>query len=370
MVGLYIPFKKTNADAPAAISELTIIPGENGMLTANLSWTNPSTTFGGSVLTALTKIQIYRNDVLVQEIKDPAIGGKASWEDKGMQNGFSTYRIIAVNEKGESSDVTQTFFIGRDVPVAPMEAILTAIDKNSAKITWKAPVAGVNGGWVDLSSITYKVTRLPDNFVLTESTPDMEITDTSIEKLNNYSYEIQSVTIDGDGGKVVTNSMIIGPSLSVPYSCDFATDEIFALWSVIDANQDGFTWERETTLKAARYHYNEDDVTPGDDWLISSPIHLEKGKIYRLNFKLQSYDINYAERVGVYLGTGKKVADQTELLGEFVPENENNTFSSHKVFLPEALETRDYYLSFHCHSDPAMWILYVTDVLLEERRRK
>ena len=365
VVGLYIPFKKTNADAPAAISELTIIPGENGMLTANLSWTNPSTTFGGSALTVLTKIQIYRNDVLVQEIKDPEIGGKASWEDKGMQNGFSTYRIIAVNEKGESSDVTQTLFIGRDVPVAPMEAILTAIDKNSAKITWKAPATGVNGGWVDLSSITYKVTRLPDNFVLTESTPDTEITDTSIEKLNNYSYEIQSVTIDGDGGKVVTNSMIIGPSLSVPYSCDFATDEIFALWNVIDANQDGFTWRRETTLKAAYYYYNENDETvPGDDWLISSPIHLEKNKIYRLNFKLQSYDVGYPEKVAVYLGTGKGVADQINLLGDYVIES--NTFVGHKVILPENLATGDYHLSFHCHSDPYMFILYVTDVLLEE----
>ena len=153
--------------------------------------------------------------------------------------------------------------------------------------------------------------------------------------------------------------------MSVPYSCDFATDEIFALWNVIDANQDGFTWRRETTLKAAYYYYNENDETvPGDDWLISSPIHLEKGKIYRLNFKLQSYDVGYPEKVAVYLGTGKDIADQTNLLGDYVIES--NTFVGHKVILPENLETGDYHLSFHCHSDPYMFILYVTDVLLEE----
>lgn len=366
VVGLYIPFKKTDADAPAAISELSVVPGMNGTLTAGLSWTNPSATFSGGVLTSLTGIQIYRNDVLVKEINSPEIGGKVFWKDEGMPNGFSTYRVMAVNEKGESTAVTQTVFIGRDAPVAPMEATLVAIDKNSAKISWKAPSAGVNGGWVDISSVTYKVTRLPDNFILAESASDTEIIDISIKVLNSYSYEIQSLTTDGEGGKAVTNSVVIGPSLSVPYSCDFATDEIFALWNSIDANQDGYTWRRETTLNAALYHYNEDDTTPGDDWLISSPIRLEKGKIYRLSFKLQSYDINYTERIGAYLGTGKKIAEQTVLLGEFVSENENNTFSSHKVLLPEISVTGDYHLSFHCHSDPAMWILYLTDILLEE----
>lgn len=368
VVGLYIPFKKTDANAPAAISDLTIIPGEKGALTADISWLNPSTTFSGGKLTSLNKIQIYRNDVLAKEINNPEIGKKASYKDEEMQNGFSTYRIQAVNEKGESEAVSQTVFIGRDVPVAPAKATLTALDKKSAKITWEAPSEGVNGGWVDLSTIAYKVTRLPDNYVVAESTSDVEVIDLSIQVLNNYSYEIQSMTADGMGGKTVTNSLIIGPSLSVPYRCDFATDELFALWNIVDANQDGYSWRRETTLNAALYHYNEDDTTPGDDWLISSPIHLEKGKIYRLSFKLQSYDVNYTERVGVYLGTGKTIAEQTMLLGEFVPENEYNAFSSHRAMLPEVMETGDYHLSFHCHSDPAMWILYLTDILLEEVR--
>lgn len=76
VVGLYIPFKKTNPNAPAEISDLQITPGANGELSAELSWTNPSLTFGGNKLTNLTKIEIYRNEQLVHEITNPTIGEK------------------------------------------------------------------------------------------------------------------------------------------------------------------------------------------------------------------------------------------------------------------------------------------------------
>lgn len=364
VVGLYIPFKKAVADAPEAISGLKIIPGANGSLSANLSWTNPSLTFSGAILSSLTKIQIYRNEELIHEINNPVIGGKSNWTDNEMENGFSTYRVTAVNEKGKSIPETLSLFIGHDLAAAPSEASLTIIDKNSAKITWTAPSTGMNGGWIDAASLSYKIIRLPDSIVVSKTTTVNEFTDTSIPSLNNYLYEIQSITSDGNGDKVKTKSAVMGPSLSVPYTCDFATDEIFALWKVIDANNDSYTWRRETTLKAAQYYYNKDGITPGNDWLISSPIHLEKDKVYRLNFKLQSYDVDYPEKVGVYLGKGNTITDQTYLLGEYVAES--NNFTGHKIMLPGNLEAGDYHISFHCHSDPEMFILYLTDLLLEE----
>lgn len=67
--------------------------------------------------------------------------------------------------------------------------------------------------------------------------------------------------------------------------------------------------------------------------MVSSPIHLEKNKIYRLKFKLQSYDVSYPEKVAVHLGTGASVAEQTTLLGDY--EVESNTFVEYKVILPK-----------------------------------
>ncbi len=364
VVGLYIPFKKTAPDAPAAVSSLKVVTGANGSLSADLTWKNPSLNFAGNNLASLTKIEIYRNEQLVYEISNPEIGATMSWKDTGMENGIVNYRVSAINEKGESSATSNPLFVGHDVPAAPSQATLAAVDENSAKITWMAPQTGMNGGWIDGAALTYKITRLPDNAVLEEALTGNEFTDTSINLLNNYSYEIQAITPNGAGGKAVTNPLVMGPALTVPYRCNFATDDVFALWEVIDANGDEFTWKRETTLAAAYYSYNEDGETGGDDWLISSPIHLEKGKVYRLNFKLQSYDVGYPEKMAVYLGTGKTIAEQTVLLGDY--EVESNTFVDYKVMLPEDLETGDYHLSFYCHSEPYMFILYLTDLFLEE----
>lgn len=74
--------------------DLQITPGANGELSAELSWTNPSLTFGGNKLTNLTKIEIYRNEQLVHEITNPTIGEKSNWQDTGIQqNGSVVYRI-------------------------------------------------------------------------------------------------------------------------------------------------------------------------------------------------------------------------------------------------------------------------------------
>ena len=365
VVGLYIPFKKTNPNVPAEISDLQITPGANGELSAELSWTNPSLTFGGNKLTNLTKIEIYRNEQLVHEITNPTIGEKSNWQDTGIQqNGSVVYRITAINNEGTSSTTAQSIFIGRDVPAAPSQLSLIVLDENRAKITWSTPQTGANGGWIDASALTYKITRLPDSIVVAETTTGNEYIDNSITKLNIYSYQIQAITPDGAGPTATTDRLVMGPALTVPYRCNFATDDQFALWNVIDANNDKYTWKRETTLAAAYYYYNEDGETGGDDWLVSSPIHLEKDKIYRLKFKLQSYDVGYPEKVAVHLGTGASVAEQTTLLGDY--EIESNTFVEYKVILPEKLESGNYHISFHCHSEPYMFILYVTDVLLEE----
>ena len=117
-------------------------------------------------------------------------------------------------------------------------------------------------------------------------------------------------------------------------------------------------------MNAAYYYYNEDGETGGDDWLISSPIHLEKGKSYRLRFKLQAYDSSYPEKVAVYLGTDTSIEGQTVQLGDYLVEE--FTLTEHKVVLPQNLETGNYYISFHCYSEPNMFTLYLTDVTLEE----
>lgn len=369
VVGLYIPFEIVNEGAPTAVSDLQVTPGDGGALSARLSWKNPDLNQGGESLQSLTKIEIYRNEEKVHTIDHPAIGGDETWTDATITaSGKVAYRIAALNAEGENSLTADSVFIGRDVPAAPANGQGTIINANSIRLNWTAPAIGLNGGWTDATSLTYTITRLPDHRTLVENLSATEYTDETIETTDAYVYEIQAKNADGTGGSVTVGPIVNGPALALPYRCRFETEEQFLLWTVIDANNDGFSWERETTLDAAYYHYNDNGETPGDDWLISPSIRLEQDKIYRLSFKLQSYveDEGYNEKVSVHLGTGRTVAEQTIELADYEVVS-GRPFTAYRILLSN-LTNGDYHISFHCHSDPDKWLLYVTDILLEEVR--
>lgn len=188
VVGLYIPFKKTNADAPAEITDLTVTPGEQGALSAQLSWTNPATTFGGGSLTELSRLEIYRNDQLVHTIDNPVIGQKESWTDTQItEKGLQVYSLSAINSLGNSLTTAQAVFVGRDLPAAPTQPVVTRLDDTSARISWQAPQSGINGGWIEASSLTYKITRQPGNHIIAESISATEYTDNTIDLRDYYS---------------------------------------------------------------------------------------------------------------------------------------------------------------------------------------
>lgn len=219
-----------------------------------------------------------------------------------------------------------------------------------------------NGGWIDQASLRYRVKRLTDGSMVAENLAATSCTDT-VDKLNTYSYEIEAYTADGNGGKAKTNGVAAGPAITVPYTCSFKTDGDFGLWTVIDANNDYYTWERETTLAAAKYYANEDYETSADDWLISSPIALNAGVQYRLRFNAKSYDESYPEHVAVYLGQGKTVEAMTTKLGDF--EVATYDMQQYEVTFPAIAADGNYNIGFYCHSQaPDGYILYVTDVEL------
>lgn len=360
VVGLYIPFVRIHAKAPAAVTDLKAMADATGALSATLSWSNPTTTYGSKEDPALTAIKIYRGGELVATLD----GTATTWTDATVsEGGMNTYTVVAVNAYGEGDTADVTVWVGYDIPVAPGNATAEKAGDNSLKVTWTAPAAGTHGGNIDIATLKYNIVRQPDGTQLYSDYTGTELTD-ELTARGCYSYEITAVTAQGSSAKATTNAVKAGPAYTVPYECNFSDDSKFGTWDVIDANNDGYTWRRETTLDAAYYYYNEDNVTAGDDWLISSPILLKAGKTYKLAFKLQSYDVDYPENMDVYLGRSNTVEAMTVKLGDYTVAS--NTFVEYELMLPEIAEDGEYYLGFHDHSDAYMFILYLTDVKLTE----
>ena len=79
---------------PAAVSDLKAEADPSGALKAVISATAPTHSASGDTLTSLTKIEIARNDTLVQTLTDVAPGKAFSWEDSDVKKkGHTTCKV-------------------------------------------------------------------------------------------------------------------------------------------------------------------------------------------------------------------------------------------------------------------------------------
>ena len=219
VVGLHIPFARIADKAPAAVEGLTVTPAAEGALSATLSWTNPSLTYDKKNNTTITRVDIFRDNALVESVNSPTPGAQSTWTDANVPtSGRHEYKVLAVNDEGDGEPSEQTAYIGHDTPKAPTGAIVSKINETTLKVDWTAPTDGQNGGWVDQASLRYRVKRLTDNTMVAENLASTTYTDI-VDKLNTYSYEIEAYTADGNGGKATTNQVAAGPAITVPYTC-------------------------------------------------------------------------------------------------------------------------------------------------------
>ena len=144
----------TNQKGPKAISNLTVTPGENGALSATLTWKNPQTDGTGTDITGELAIGIYRDNKLLTAITENVTpGGTLSYTDTSMDNGMHTYSVIAKTGEGQSKAVSKRAYIGEDVP-AEVENLNAYVSEGQTIITWNAPTKGMNKGYINTENLT------------------------------------------------------------------------------------------------------------------------------------------------------------------------------------------------------------------------
>lgn len=94
------------AAVPSPVSDLQVIPDADENPLAQISWTNPSTSIAGVALSSLTKVELYRDTVLIYTDNAPVVGGQGSYTDNVTTAGKYTYKVIAYNSEGESTPVS------------------------------------------------------------------------------------------------------------------------------------------------------------------------------------------------------------------------------------------------------------------------
>lgn len=298
IAGLYVPFAASEKGTPSAVSDFECVPGANGATTVALYWMNPTQTFDGKELTALTDIKVYRDRELIKTFENPEIGEEMSYTDDlgDVKGGYHFYSVVASNSVGEGAEEKVRIFVGRDIPADITTLTLQHDGYDKAVISWNQPELGPNGGYVDTSSLSYKVVRKPDGRVIADGLKQTTVSDENISPVSQYSYSVVASNADGESNAVETETRVFGPAYSMPVTFDFTAFDADNSWTVMDANKDGYAWMWTKVSSGDRVMGHQASSTAvSDDWLISYYMPFEKDATYRAEMELHAYSADKLE---------------------------------------------------------------------------
>lgn len=340
--------------APAAATNITAT-FNGGSTAGTIAFTAPSQTVGGSALSGEMDYTVYSLNGAIATGK--ASAGESVQVSVDVIGGQQIFVVVFSNESGNGSRAVLNQYVGSDIPMPATDVNLT-IDSTTgvANLTWTAPTTGVNGGYI--GTLTYNVVRYPDNTTVATGLTETSFSETlEAGELKSYYYGVVAVSGENTSEMATSNNAFFGDALSIPYSQSFDTQASTDLYTIIDANGDGYTWTYNSSDKLMQYSYNSKN--DADDWLITAPLKLEKDRIYEVSFAARSRISSYPEKIEVKYGTNNTVDGMTDvLLSEITLPGSSTVYSG--TLIPQT--DQPLYLGFHAISDKNMYYLYLDDI--------
>ncbi len=191
---------------PNFITDLTIVPADLGVNTAQVSWINPSTEADGDPLTDLDSIVILRNEEWAHTIYNPTIGGSEQLDIDVPAAGLYVFTVTAYNNEGASVSIYNDppVWIGLDTPSFPENIVLTVTDNITSNLSWTPPSVGAHGAYFDGLVESYKIVRA-DGIEYTVDGDVLSFTE-ELEIPGTYNYNVSCVNESGEGNADASNT--------------------------------------------------------------------------------------------------------------------------------------------------------------------
>ena len=315
-------------DAPAKADNV-IINFVDGALNGTITFKAPTTTHAGKTLTNKLEYKI-----LIKKKKkstgftQPGNTVKTTLE---TTQGYHDFCIVISNEFGEGEKTNiKKIYIGNDTP-CPVENVKLkrGSTDNTLILTWQPQTKGLHNGYINPSSVKYKIRRMPDEKIVSTEAKS-PFTDTyDIDKPIRCFYDVipwvDETTV---GIASSSNKLLAGKPFTIPYNEDFSKNSNFLLFTTENIDNDNISWDYINDYGYLRIYGSD---RPKDDWVISPFIKVEKGCKYKLKFDIKSIG---KEKYEVKLGkedNSKSMQQQlipiTEIASEYNWEKKECVFT-------------------------------------------
>lgn len=214
----------TKTSAPDSVTNLSIIPANQGELKAFIKFTAPTRFIDGSQLTNLNKIEVYREkDILISTIENPTPGQEYNCTDNNAINGYNHYTVYAYNDNGQGKAASDSTYVGQDIPMAPMNVKIKD-NGTGTTLTWETPATtGIHGGYVDSSQLVYNIYDPEGNLIKEKNQNNSWSYTTDMEAQTGLIYYgVTAVSVAGESSLKTSNYLVTGKPHTLPFQESFA----------------------------------------------------------------------------------------------------------------------------------------------------
>lgn len=352
-----------NPKAPATATALS--PGfTDGAMTGSVTFSMPVTTADGAPAVGNIRYRFLADGKIAAE-GNAAYGAKMTVPVSVENPGNTRFTVILFNDAGYSLPARTSMFVGNGTPRNPSPTL--SVSGNVCMIKWNAVTSTVAGGYFSTSELFYKVTRISDGEVIADSLQTTQISDTlnDSERLQKHQYSVQAFFRGNFSSVGKTASQISGSIIKPPFHDNFDNKSLNALFTVIDCNGDGKSWNQISSSMGGLGCVGT--TLPMDDWAITPPVQMKKGYTYRIKANISAgYASKSSEKVELRWGTLPSVAGMTGTLlpPTVIDHSEDRIYSG--WITPDADGL--YYIGIHGISDASSFRLDVEDICIEAPR--
>lgn len=190
--------QEAGSNAPAAVTDIKIVPNPDGSEGLTLTFTTPSLSIAGNNLRSLSKVEIYRGETVVHTVAPVEPGKTYTWYDATPAKGLNTYDLRAFDGDLRGLAGTASGFSGFDVPGRPRNVRVTEKD-GFVGLSWEAPTEGEQGGVFDKNDLSYIVLDSESNIIMEDLTDTRWDFRPQLESEQNlYAWSVAAKTSAGN----------------------------------------------------------------------------------------------------------------------------------------------------------------------------
>lgn len=355
---MYIP-EKPSDNAPA-MAENVSVKFVKESLQGEVSFTVPGVTYGGETLTGSVDWEIFADKESLA--KGSAAVGETVKQNITVAGGNTFIKIVLSNKSGKGATAIANIWVGYD-ETELVKNLIAEKQNNKICISWDAPVKGLHGGYVDAANLKYNIMRCPDSVMVAKNISATTFTDVLGEvPYALYYYAVTSVNGNIESKQTISEKISYGSAYDIPFANAIQNEDEFAVFTIVDNNNDGISWMYREEEDGAFYPYTNKGC--GDDWLITPPIKMKNDRQYKLSYDVRAHQYGYKEAMNVYIMQGENVNENCSLIAEY-PSIENDFFNTHTNTLEVAADG-EYRIAYRAMSPEYMYGLHVQNINIIE----